>query len=88
MTGKELIKLLESYPEDILNREVMIHTEGPSIGPSFKNPLKTVGPGFDWDSSVFFLIPEKIVVDVKSLADENLSERYHKMGEKLKNTIK
>ena len=80
MTGKELIKLLESYPDDILNREVMICTEGPAIGPSFRNPLKTVGPGFDWDSGVFF--------DVMCLADEKLSEHYHKMGGRLKDIIK
>ena len=88
MTGKELIKLLESYPDDILNREVMICTEGPAIGPSFRNPLKTVGPGFDWDSGVFFLFPEKTVVDVMCLADEKLSEHYHKMGGRLKDIIK
>ncbi len=86
MTGKELIKLLESYPEEMLEREIVISTQGPSIGPSFKNPVKTVAPGFDWDSDVFFLVPEKIVVDLKCLSDEKSNEYYSRMSEKLKDT--
>lgn len=83
MKLRDLLDQVNQYPEGkyrdrILDRELMVHINEPSMGPIAMVSVVQGAPGFDWEARYFILNVEPSVIRGDNLRKSNVKKENKK----------